>query len=55
MWVWVLKNSSGEMIRMQYKRGTYGHAFIFYTEADANQAVEYFGGTYKCSKVWLDI
>lgn len=55
MWVWVLKNKNGEMIRMQYKSGSYPHASVFYSEDDADKAVAYFGGRYTCHEVWLDI
>lgn len=55
MWVWVLKDSNGKMMNMSYKKGTYSHASVFFTEADVQKAVDYFGGTYRYYRVWLDL
>lgn len=55
MWVWVLKDSEKRMSRMSYNRNSYPHASVFYSEEDADKAVQYFGGTWYYSKVWLDV
>lgn len=55
MWVWVLKDNKGRPMNMSYKKGSYSHASVFFNEADIQKAVDYFGGTYKYDKVWLDL
>lgn len=53
MWVWVLKDSNGNMPNMFYKHGTYGHLPVFSTREKAVEAADYYGGAWFISRQWL--